>query len=108
MHMMNRKYKIAILNSHTILYFAPLYRQFNSSGAIDLTVFYYSDIGLQSYYDEGFKKEIQWDTDLTKGYKYKILTNLRRESKLKGFFNLVNTSLYRELTRCVYDSVIIY
>jgi len=106
--MMNRKYKIAILNSHPIQYFAPLYRQLNSIGAIDLTVFYYSDIGLKSYYDEGFKKEIQWDTDLTKGYKYKILTNLRRESKLKGFFNLVNTSLYRELKSGEFDAVIIH
>src|SRR5690625_285724 len=108
MHMMNRKYKIAILNSHPIQYFAPIYRQLNSIGAIDMTVFYYADIGLKSYYDEGIKKEIQWDSDLNKGYKYKILTNLRRGSKLKGFFNLVNTSLYRELKSGECDAVIIH
>src|SRR5690625_7961820 len=36
------------------------------------------------------------------------MTNLRRESKLKEFFILVNTSLYRELKSVEFDAVIIH
>src|SRR5690625_1073244 len=106
--MASNNYKIAILNSHPIQYFGPLYKHINSHDKINLTVYYYSDFGLKAYFDKGFGREIQWDRDLTDGYEYKILPNVRKKNELKGFLKLINPALFRELKQGQFDAVIIH
>ena len=55
-------YRLAVVNSHPIQYFAPLYRRLAQEPDIDLTVYYCSRQGLETYKDAGFGgEEVRWD-----------------------------------------------
>jgi glycosyltransferase involved in cell wall biosynthesis len=57
--MVNKK-KIAIVVSHPIQHFCPQYASFARHKDIQLKVFFASSLGLDSYIDPNFKKEICW------------------------------------------------
>lgn len=94
-----RPYHLAVLQSHPIQYFAPLFRRLAREPEIDLTVYYCSHQGLNAYVDPGFGQAVQWDTPLLEGYHAAFLPNLRHTSQVGGFFSLMNVVVARELQR---------
>lgn len=62
------KSKLAILNTHPIQYFAPLYKELAKQENIDLTVLYCSKWGVEEYVDPQFKTSFKWDIPLLDGY----------------------------------------
>jgi len=86
----SRRYRLAVLNSHPIQYFAPLYRRLAARPEIDLTVLYCSDQGATSYLDREFGQRVTWDVPLLEGYRHQVLPNLRRGGRVEGFTSLVN------------------
>lgn len=104
-----KRYRLAVLNSHPIQYFAPLYREIAKSEDIDLTVFYCSRQGLKKgFRDEGFGREVVWDTPLLDGYQYRFLKNLWGDKGRGGFFSLVNFGIIQHLWNGKYDAVLIH
>jgi len=63
-----RKTRVAVVNTHPIQYFAPLYRFLNASPDIEVTALYLSDFSLRGAKDEGFGQIVAWDVDLLSGY----------------------------------------
>jgi glycosyltransferase involved in cell wall biosynthesis len=101
---MNKKtYRLAILNTHPIQYFAPLYKRIAQEPEIDLTVYYCSHQGVNEYVDPGFGKSFKWDLPLLEGYHYKFLPNLRRHDQVNGGISLINPSIIREINSGHYD-----
>jgi uncharacterized Tic20 family protein len=104
-----RTYRLAIVNSHPIQYFAPLYRRLAGEPDIDLTVYFCSRAGAEEYEDEGFGGQtIAWDVPLLEGYDHVVLNNLRGERAPTGFWSLVNPSVIWALRRERYDAVWIH
>jgi glycosyltransferase involved in cell wall biosynthesis len=103
--LMSTPYRLAVLNSHPIQYFAPLYRRLAQEPAIDLTVYYCSRQGVETYLDAGFGIPVQWDIPLLTGYRSKFLPNLRRSDRVGGFLSLVNPALLHELRENRYDAL---
>lgn len=102
-------YRVGILNSHPIQYFAPFYRFAAADPEIDLTVFYGSRQGLESYRDRGFGDvEISWDVPLLEGYESVFLENWRSVERLEGFWSLINPSLYEQLRRRDIEVLVIH
>jgi glycosyltransferase involved in cell wall biosynthesis len=62
-----RSTKVAIVVSHAIQHFCPLYRAVASAG-VDLRVFFGSSAGLKAYWDPAFNAQIRWEMDLLGGY----------------------------------------
>ena len=102
------KYRLAILNSHPIQYFTPLYRKLSAHPQIDLTVYYCNRQGLEEYVDPGFGTVVKWDIPLLEGYNYKFLPNWSWERRVGGFQSLINPSIITELWRGRYDAVLIH
>jgi len=100
-----RAFKLAILNSHPIQYFAPLYRRLAQDRDLDITVFYCSRQGAESYVDAGFGVTMKWDIPLLEGYNYQFLPNLRQRDKVGGFFSLINVSIVSELRKGKFDAI---
>jgi glycosyltransferase involved in cell wall biosynthesis len=96
---------LAVLNSHPVQYFAPLYRRLAREPQIELMVYYCSRQGAEQYLDVGFGQSFQWDIPLLEGYPYKFLPNLRHQDRVGGFFSLVNYSLVDELRKQRYDAL---
>ncbi len=98
-------YKLAILNTHPVQYFAPLYQRLAQEPDIDLTVFFCSRQGAQEYLDVGFGERIKWDVSLVEGYDHKFLKNSRREDGVRGFWSLVNREIISELRKGGFDAL---
>ncbi|MGH8560328.1 MAG: glycosyltransferase family 4 protein [Methylococcales bacterium] len=102
------RYRVAVLNSHPIQYFAPLYRYLSQDPEIDLTVFYCADWGVREIQDDGFATTLKWDVPLLDGYRYKFLPNRRKDDSVSGFFGLINPSIINELSRGKYHALIVH
>lgn len=97
------KTKLAILNTHPIQYFAPLYKRLANEHNIELTVLYCSHWGVNEYIDPQFNTVVKWDIPLLEGYNYKFLKNLRKTEDVNKFFNLINLEIINDLIKNKYD-----
>ncbi|MBI2236846.1 MAG: glycosyltransferase family 4 protein [Magnetospirillum sp.] len=70
-------FRLLYLVSHPIQYQAPLLRRIAADGDIDLHVLFESDHTFGEFFDEGFKHQIRWDTELTTGYRWSVLSSVR-------------------------------
>ena len=61
--------RIAVLNSHPIQYFAPLYAYLNAAPDLEVTALYLSDFSIRGGKDAGFGRDVKWDLDLLAGYR---------------------------------------
>jgi glycosyltransferase involved in cell wall biosynthesis len=100
-----RRYRLAILVSHPIQYFSPLYRRLAREPEIDLTVYYCSLQGAEEVFDAGFGRQVKWDVPLLDGYRYVALPNWRRNVALGSFVSLINPGMIGELRRNRYDAL---
>lgn len=97
---LNRIPRLAVLITHPIQYYAPLYKTLSERGNIDLHVLFLSDAGAIAYHDPGFIRTLSWDIPLLEGYQYRILEPgfpleesgfwLRHSSKLKQALDTLN------------------
>ena len=101
-----KTFRLAVLNSHPIQYFAPLYRRLARERDIDLTVYYCSRQGLDPYADEEFGGElVRWDVPLVEGYRSVFLKNIRASTTLDGFWSLINPGIISALRQQHYDAL---
>jgi glycosyltransferase involved in cell wall biosynthesis len=99
------KYRLAILVSHPIQYFSPLYRRLAKEPTIDLTVYYCHEPKAASAFDPGFGRIVNWDVPLLDGHRYVFLPNLRKKVSLSEFTGLINPSILPQLFRYRYDAI---
>jgi glycosyltransferase involved in cell wall biosynthesis len=99
--------RLAILITHPIQYYTPLYRRLAQEPNLELTVYFCSRQGSEEYVDAGFGKRLKWDRPLLEGYKYKFLKNLRRGDAVNGFLSLVNPGIVSELRTNHFDGLLI-
>jgi glycosyltransferase involved in cell wall biosynthesis len=100
-----RKYRIAVVNSHPVQYFAPLYAYLNRDERLEITALYCSDFSLRGGMDPGFRKPIRWDVDLLSGYRSRFLGRRAGTRTPRGFFSLVAPEIWSEVRSGQYDAV---
>jgi len=98
-------HRIAVLVTHPIQYFAPLFRTLAAQPGLDLTVYYESRRGTVPLVDPGFGKAYTWDIPLLEGYPYKYLPGLFRETDHTPLTRQFNPSILNEITPRRYDAV---
>lgn len=96
--------RIAVLNTHPIQYFAPLYAHLaRTVPTLEVTALYCSDYSLRGAKDEGFAQTVSWDIDLLAGYKSVFLGEDAAKRIPRGFWSLVVPQIWRELRSGNYD-----
>jgi len=100
-----RKFRIAVVNSHPVQYFAPLYAYLNRDERLEITALYCSDFSLRGGIDPGFLKPIRWDVDLLSGYRSRFLGPRAGERTPRGFWSLVAPEIWSEVRSGRYDAV---
>ncbi|MFH1790466.1 MAG: glycosyltransferase family 4 protein [Candidatus Omnitrophota bacterium] len=78
-------YRIGIIATHPIQYYAPLYGTLAGRPDVDLTVFYCLGYADEGQPDRGFGTRICWGRPLLDGYRYKILGNIARIKDAERF-----------------------
>ena len=66
-------FRLAVVISHPIQYYAPIYRQLALQSGIDLKVFYCCDWAVKPTLDPGFGQVFAWDVPLLEGYDHEFL-----------------------------------
>ncbi|RYU91609.1 glycosyltransferase [Mucilaginibacter terrigena] len=81
--------RLAIITTHPIQYYAPIFKLLSQRGKVGIKVFY--TLGQQgNKYDFGFEKNINWDIPLLNGYAYEWIENtstLPGSHHTKGIIN---------------------
>ncbi len=102
------KARIAVVNSHPIQYFAPLYAYLNASDSLEVTALYCSDFSLRGGQDLGFKQVVTWDVDLLTGYQSRFPGEKAKARTPGGFWSLVCPEIWNEMRSGKYDAVILH
>jgi glycosyltransferase involved in cell wall biosynthesis len=100
-----RRFRLAILASHVIQYQAPLFRMLARQPEIELSVFFCSDWGAESYHDEGFGREVKWDVPLLEGYRFEFLPNWSIRPNASRFWGRINPRIILHLRRREFDAI---
>lgn len=103
-----KKIRIAVVNSHPIQYFAPLYAYLNASEDFEITALYCSDFSLRGAKDPGFGQNVAWDLDLLSGYRAVFLGERAKTRTPGGFWSLVCPEVWREVRSGRYDALILH
>ena len=97
--------RIAVVNSHPIQYFAPLYAYLNAAPDLEVTALYVSDFSIRGAKDSLFGRDVKWDLDLLAGYRSVFLGDAARTRKPRGFWSLIAPQVWNEVRSGRYDVV---
>jgi len=69
--MNDSRIKLAVVSTHPIQYYAPVFRRIAAMASLDLRVFYtWSQVANGAIEDQGFGTTLEWDIPLLEGYAY--------------------------------------
>jgi glycosyltransferase involved in cell wall biosynthesis len=97
--------RIAVLNSHPIQYFAPLYAYLNAAPDLEVTALYLSDVSIRGGRDAEFGQDVKWDLDLLAGYNALFLGQNARNREPRGFWSLIAPQTWNEVRSGRYDVI---
>lgn len=66
-------FKIALVISHPVQHFCPMYASWSKISGVELKVFFGSNLGAVKYLDPNFKKEISWSNLYLDEFKHEFL-----------------------------------
>jgi glycosyltransferase involved in cell wall biosynthesis len=110
--------RTAIVVSHPIQHFCPLYRALTRDGRLSVRAFFASTSGARPYFDRDFNTTVSWQSDLLDGFEHEFLPGAESVSDLSrsirndaldarldafdpeavvayGFFHAVSRAAYR-------------
>lgn len=103
-----RPIRIAVVNTHPIQYFAPLYAALNRVDDLEITALYLSDFSLRGAHDRDFGKAVTWDVDLLAGYESRFIGKNLGTIEPYGFFSTISPEIFAEISPKRYDALWIH
>ena len=85
--------KLAIIVSHPIQYYTPLYQRLARRDDLSLKVYFTWHAGREPVHDRGFNIPVAWDIPLTVGYDFEAIRNVASDPGTHHFLGLRNPSL---------------
>jgi glycosyltransferase involved in cell wall biosynthesis len=94
-HKASRKFipQLAMIVSHPIQYYAPLYRSLAQRDDLATKVFFTWHAGETALEDRGFKVPVAWDVPVAQGYDFELVPNVSSDRGTHRFWGLNNPSL---------------
>ena len=100
--------KLAIVTTHPIQYYAPVFKLLYERQNISVKVFYTWGERALDKYDPGFDKKITWDIPVLDGYPYEWVLNTAAEPGTHHFKGVINPELTNQLNRWHPDAILFY
>src|SRR5690242_20896020 len=89
------EFRLAIIVSHPIQYYVPLYRRLVARTDLKAKVFFTWHTAEHAQHDPGFGREITWDIPLTEGYDFELVENTATKPGSDHFWGIRNRTLVR-------------
>jgi glycosyltransferase involved in cell wall biosynthesis len=100
--------KLAVITTHPIQYYAPVFERIHQRDDMELKVFYTWGVESVNKYDPGFKKNIAWDIPLLENYPYEWVKNVARKPGSHHFFGIQNPELIELIEKWQPDAILVY
>jgi glycosyltransferase involved in cell wall biosynthesis len=103
------KTKLAIVSTHPIQYYAPIFRALAQSHAVHPRVFFtWSQAAQGAVPDDGFGTTIRWDIPLLEGYEHEFVPNAAGHPGVDRFYGVRNPTLTRAIEQWGADAVLVF
>jgi glycosyltransferase involved in cell wall biosynthesis len=101
--------KLAIISTHPIQYYAPVFRALAADRRLEPRVFFsWSQAASGALHDPGFGAAIQWDVPLLEGYAYEFVENRARNPGSHHFWGIRNPALVSTIEAWGADALLVY
>lgn len=101
--------RLAIVSTHPIQYYAPIFQELTRSAAVRPRVFFtWSQTADAAVVDPGFGRAITWDIPLLEGYEYEFVPNVASRPGTDHFWGLRNPGLTRAIETWGADAVLVF
>jgi glycosyltransferase involved in cell wall biosynthesis len=97
--------RLAILTSHPIQYYGPLFRQLATE--LDLHVFFAHKVTPVEQARAGFGTAFEWDIDITSGYAHSFLENVADRPGTDHFFGCDTPEIASRLCKGQFDGLLV-
>jgi len=98
--------RIAIITSHPIQYYAPLFAYIQEHSDYQIRIFYLWDFGVTARKDHGFGHTLIWDIPLLSGYEFEFIPNISQDPGTHHWRGLDNPQLYQQVCNFKPNAVI--
>ncbi|ASU36779.1 glycosyltransferase family 4 protein [Mucilaginibacter xinganensis] len=100
--------KLAIITTHPIQYYAPIFKLLSHRGKIAVRVFYTMGESAVDKQDEGFKKAIKWDVPLLEGYEFEWMENVAGNAGSHRFKGIVTPGAIEQVKKYNPDALLVF
>ena len=100
--------KVAIITTHPIQYYSPVYKLLNARQGIEIKVFYTWGEAAIKKFDPGFNKVVDWDIDLLEGYPYEWVENTSKNPGSHSYKGIVTPGLIQQILNYNPDKILVY
>lgn len=100
--------KLAVITTHPIQYYAPLFRRLAGGDVLDVHVFYGWEGPSTGDYDPGFEEEVTWDIPLLEDYPYTFVENEASDPGSHHFRGIVTPRLVSAIENWGPDAVLLF
>lgn len=97
--------RLAIVVTHPIQYYVPLYRRLAAREDVEIRVFYTWHGGEKPVWDVGFEQPVAWDIPLTDGYPFEVVPNCSKKPGSDHFWGIQNPTLATAVEQWQPDAV---
>lgn len=100
--------KLAIITTHPIQYYAPVFKLFAQRKKITIKVFYTWGEASIKKHDPGFDRRVEWDIPLLDGYDYEWINNTSKQPGSHHFNGIITPGLISRLKQWDPDAILIF
>ena len=100
--------KLAIITTHPIQYYAPVFKLLAERKRVCVKVFYTLGEVAASRHDHGFDTAVSWDIPLLEGYSYEWVENTAGAPGSHHFKGIVNPGICKQVAAWSPDAVLFY
>lgn len=100
--------KLAIITTHPVQYYAPVFVLMHGRQQINFKVFYTWSQARITKYDPGFGKEIEWNIPLLEGYSHEWVENIAEQPGSHHFKGIINPSLNQKISDFQPDAILVF
>ncbi|MET3979679.1 glycosyltransferase involved in cell wall biosynthesis [Mucilaginibacter sp. UYP25] len=100
--------KLAIIITHPIQYYAPVFKLLHEQQQIGIKVFYTWGEAAQHKFDPGFGKKISWDIPLLDGYPYEWVNNTSANPGSSNYKGIINPGLVKQIASWRPDAILVF
>ncbi len=100
--------KLAIITTHPIQYYAPLFRLLADESKVDVKVFYTWSQAKEIVKDKTFGRDIKWDVPLLEGYDFEFVENISKRPSSNSWLGIDNPELISKIEVFEPDAILVY